>query len=324
MRTFQAWRISILWTMGGGCRLRPVWYPADMPVGWVPYRYGHWLWVDPWGWTWVADEAWRFCPFHFGRWALIGSIWGWVPGPVAVISVYAPALVAFVDAAAFSISVQAWFPLGPGEPFFPWYHHGLNYLREINITNVRNVTNITNIIDVTKISNIHYAYKTVATTAVPVNVFRSGQPVAHQLVRVAPQQLAKASVIPHPSVAPAPAAAFGGRGPIKPPPVRATRLAAAPFTRPPQVKPPASEPIAQRPTVAGQVSARSPATAGPLPGAAPHLVGQTRPPPSWPNPRRRQAMCRFSSASRTSRFIRDARSSRNSSITCAWDCPLVP
>lgn len=27
----------------------PVWYPLDVPVGWVPYRYGHWVWVDPWG-----------------------------------------------------------------------------------------------------------------------------------------------------------------------------------------------------------------------------------------------------------------------------------
>ena len=51
----------------------PVWFPAGVAVDWVPYRFGHWVWVEPWGWTWVEDEAWGFCPFHYGRWALIGS-----------------------------------------------------------------------------------------------------------------------------------------------------------------------------------------------------------------------------------------------------------
>ncbi len=26
----------------------PVWYPI-VPAGWVPYRFGHWVWIDPWG-----------------------------------------------------------------------------------------------------------------------------------------------------------------------------------------------------------------------------------------------------------------------------------
>jgi hypothetical protein len=29
-----------------------VWYPRVDP-GWAPYHYGHWAWIDPWGWTWV-------------------------------------------------------------------------------------------------------------------------------------------------------------------------------------------------------------------------------------------------------------------------------
>jgi len=62
----------------------PVWYPTAVPAGWVPYRYGHWVWIEPWGWTWVEDEAWGFCPFHYGRWLLVGAAWGWVPGPVVV------------------------------------------------------------------------------------------------------------------------------------------------------------------------------------------------------------------------------------------------
>ncbi|HWT79238.1 MAG TPA: DUF6600 domain-containing protein, partial [Candidatus Methylomirabilis sp.] len=130
----------------------PVWYPSGVAVGWVPYRFGHWAWVRPWGWTWVGAEPWGFCPYHFGRWALIGARWGWVPGPVAVAPWYAPALVAFVGGGGFSLSIgfgsgglAAWFPLGPSDPFIPWYHYQGNYLRQVNITNVRNVTNITNI-----------------------------------------------------------------------------------------------------------------------------------------------------------------------------------
>ena len=46
----------------------PVWYPTAVAAGWVPYRYGHWVWVSPWGWTWVEDEPWGYCPFHYGRW----------------------------------------------------------------------------------------------------------------------------------------------------------------------------------------------------------------------------------------------------------------
>ncbi len=228
----------------------PVWFPAGVAVDWVPYRFGHWVWVEPWGWTWVEDEAWGFCPFHYGRWALIGSVWGWVPGPIAVTPIYGPAFVAFVGGAGFSIGfgvgVQAWFPLGPRDPFFPWYHCGREHLLQVNITNVRNVTNITNTINVTNINNIHYAYKEVATTAVPANVFRSGQPVAHSVIRVPPEQLAKAQVVPHPSVAPAREAVFGGRGPVNPPPVRSARIVAPP-AHGEQPTPFASRPSAQRP-----------------------------------------------------------------------------
>ena len=115
----------------------PVWVPASVPPGWVPYRMGEWVWIEPWGWTWVEAEPWGFVPFHYGRWAHIGPVWAWVPGPVIVRPVYAPALVAFVGGPGFavgiSIGVQAWFPLGPREPFVPWYHYGPNYIREVNV-----------------------------------------------------------------------------------------------------------------------------------------------------------------------------------------------
>jgi hypothetical protein len=157
----------------------PVWFPPAAP-GWVPYRLGHWVWIDPWGWTWVEDEAWGFCQFHFGRWVLIGATWGWLPGPFVMAPVYAPAFVAFLGGPGFSFGVGVgmvgWFPLGPGEPFFPWYHYSGNYLNVVNVTNIRNITNITNITNVTNIANVNYRYKTIATTAVPQKVFSSGQP----------------------------------------------------------------------------------------------------------------------------------------------------
>jgi hypothetical protein len=41
-----------------------VWYPSAVPVGWAPYKFGHWAWVAPWGWTWVDDAPWGYAPFH--------------------------------------------------------------------------------------------------------------------------------------------------------------------------------------------------------------------------------------------------------------------
>lgn len=48
-----------------------VWYPSSVPVGWAPYRYGHWAWIDPWGWTWIDNQPWGFAPFHYGRWVYV-------------------------------------------------------------------------------------------------------------------------------------------------------------------------------------------------------------------------------------------------------------
>ena len=178
-----------------------VWYPSSVPVGWAPYRYGRWAWVEPWGWTWVEEEPWGFAPFHYGRWALIGTRWGWVPGPVVVgiRPIYAPALVAFVGGP--DANVQVWFPLGPRDPFFPWYHHSDGYLRQVNVTNVR-VVNIVNVINVRNVNNIHYAYQRVAPTAVSTAAFRGSRPVSREIVRVDVSQIARERVIPHPDIQP--------------------------------------------------------------------------------------------------------------------------
>ena len=82
--------------------------------------YGHWAWIDPWGWSWVDDEPWGFAPFHYGRWAQFGGRWGWVPCPMRETPVYAPALVAWIGGGTgFSLSASfgggpavGWFPLG--------------------------------------------------------------------------------------------------------------------------------------------------------------------------------------------------------------------
>ena len=61
----------------GGWRPVPeygsVWFPHVSVVGWAPYRFGHWVWISPWGWTWVDDAPWGFAPFHYGRWVNYGG-----------------------------------------------------------------------------------------------------------------------------------------------------------------------------------------------------------------------------------------------------------
>ena len=91
-----------------------VWTPTAVPVGWSPYQDGRWVWVSPWGWTWVDAAPWGFAPFHYGRWAYRGTRWCWVPGPRQVRPVYAPALVAWVGSPGASVG---WFPLGPREAY---------------------------------------------------------------------------------------------------------------------------------------------------------------------------------------------------------------
>src|SRR5262245_33276293 len=70
-----------------------VWSPISVVVNWAPYRYGHWAFVPPWGWTWVDQAPWGFAPFHYGRWAYRPWGWCWIPGTIVARPVYAPALV---------------------------------------------------------------------------------------------------------------------------------------------------------------------------------------------------------------------------------------
>ncbi|HEY0758881.1 MAG TPA: DUF6600 domain-containing protein [Acidisarcina sp.] len=194
----------------------PVWYPRQVAVDWAPYREGHWVWTGPWGWTWVDDEPWGYAPFHYGRWVRVEDRWGWLPGPVQVRPIWSPALVAFVGGGGFSIGVgvSAWFPLGPGEPYHPWYHCSPSYQQRVNVTNV-NITVIhnTTIInnyngylrnpqDSSHLDSVRYANREVAVTAMRQSDFASARPVHAAMVRVDPVELQRTQIMAHPMVRP--------------------------------------------------------------------------------------------------------------------------
>jgi len=125
-----------------------VWYPNDVPPDWAPYSYGYWNWVGPWGWTWVDYSPWGFAPYHYGRWAFIGGRWGWCPGAYYGYPVYGPAFVGWLGG-GFGFGVGfgvGWFPLGWGEPFFPWYGCSRSYINIVNVHNtyIRNVNVLNN------------------------------------------------------------------------------------------------------------------------------------------------------------------------------------
>jgi hypothetical protein len=181
----------------------PVWTPVNVAYDWAPYRYGHWLYVAPWGWTWVEDEPWGFAPFHYGRWAFAGGGWCWVPGPVAVAPVYSPALVAFVGGGGFHIGVGVgvgWFPLGPGEVFVPWYRTSPRYVQNVNITNTRvtniQVTNVYNNVTVNHVNNVTYINQRQGRGITVVNqqTFVNARPVHNNVIRVDAREIQRAPV----------------------------------------------------------------------------------------------------------------------------------
>jgi len=202
-----------------------VWIPRAVPAGWAPYQFGHWAWIDPWGWTWVDDAPWGFAPFHYGRWAYFDGTWGWVPGPVAVRPVYAPALVAWFGGSGFSIGVSfgggpaiGWFPLGPRDVYIPAYRATPTYVSRVNITNTTVINNVTvtnvynNYLQRGTVSVNNYSYRTVpgAVAVVPQTALVSARPVQDVVTRVAPSQVANVvAVRPAPPVAPEVASVLG-------------------------------------------------------------------------------------------------------------------
>jgi hypothetical protein len=257
----------------GGWRAVPgygeVWFPQTTIEGWAPYRYGHWAYVSPWGYTWIDDAPWGFAPFHYGRWINYGGVWGWVPCPppapgvVYVRPVYAPALVAWVGGPHFAVGVSAgggfgagvsvgWFPLGPREVYVPSYPVSRTYVTNVNVSNtVVNTTVVNNYYNTTVVNRnttvvnnnvtvIHQTYVNQnvagAVTATTPQAFTSAQPVARNVVRVDAREVAAAPVNAFtPAVAPAKQAVLGSgtAASVRPPAVVQTRAVVAKVAPPP-------------------------------------------------------------------------------------------
>jgi hypothetical protein len=201
-----------------------VWFPTVATVGWAPYHYGHWVYIAPWGYTWVDDAPWGFAPFHYGRWVFVAGAWGWVPCPprpavvvgVAYVRpVYAPALVAWVGGPHFAVGVGigggafaagvnvGWFPLGPREVYVPSYPVSRTYVNNVNITNttvnttvVNNYYNTTVVNHNVAVNNVRYVNQGVpgGVTATTPQAFTSAQPVARNVVAVNQREIAAAPV----------------------------------------------------------------------------------------------------------------------------------
>ncbi len=257
----------------GGWRPVPeygmVWFPRTTVVDWAPYRYGHWAYVSPWGYTWIDDAPWGFAPFHYGRWINYGGVWGWVPCPppaagvVYVRPVYAPALVAWVGGPHFGVGIAVgggmaagvhvgWFPLGPREVYVPSYPVSRTYVTNVNVSNTtvnttvinnyynttivnRNTTVVNN--NVTVIQQTYVNQRVAgAVTATTSQAFVSAQPISRNVVRIDTREVARASVSTFtPPVAPAKQAVLGtGRVNVaRPPAVIETRAVVARTAPPP-------------------------------------------------------------------------------------------
>jgi hypothetical protein len=216
-----------------------VWFPNNVAGDWAPYHQGHWINRSPWGWVWVEDESWGYAPFHYGRWVSYNGRWGWVPGPPAEHPVWSPALVVFAGGQP---GVSAWFPLGPGEPYRPWYPCSPRYVDRVNISNIT----VTNVVHVqTTYVNFNFGAVVFANRAHVVAVnnadFASGRPVAQVHVTVNVNLTEHVQVIAAPEPKPT-AQSFVGHAPARPVPVAAARpvlinekgkaVAAAPGAKP--------------------------------------------------------------------------------------------
>jgi hypothetical protein len=282
-----------------------VWMPTVLLAGWVPYRFGHWVWITPWGWTWVDDAPWGYAPFHYGRWVQWHNAWCWVPGPRRVRPVYAPALVAWVGGPAVGASVAfgsnvGWFPLGPREVYVPAYRVSSAYVRDVNITNTTLVNNtyITNVYQ-NRITPTHYVNdRAAAVTTVPQNIFTSGQRVGAHAVHLSAAALAGAAVVAAaPAIAPIRQSVLGpaeGRGVARAPAALVNRTVVA-RTPPPPAPAPFDQQLAAiqanggHPLARAEIAQLQPATSaahvrviaatGPVipAGTLPHRAGTARP-----------------------------------------------
>jgi hypothetical protein len=147
--------------------------------------------------------------------------WGWWPGPVYgggfYRPVWAPAYVSFFGfGGGFGVNVGfgwgsiGWLPIGPCDPFFPWWG---GYRSNFNVVNITNITNITNIHGglpplrngSTRFSNMWMATHNEnfrrAISTVPANQFGRGhvvpRPVTHEQFTNARMATGNLPVVPN-------------------------------------------------------------------------------------------------------------------------------
>ena len=90
-----------------------VWAPRVSERNWRPYYDGQWVWADPYGWTWVSNEAWGWAPYHYGTWVELSYGWSWCPGPAS--QYWSPGVVSFSSYG----DRFGWAPLCPWEVRYP-------------------------------------------------------------------------------------------------------------------------------------------------------------------------------------------------------------
>lgn len=198
-----------------------VWRPTYVVSNWAPYRYGRWVYVSPWGWSWIDDARWGYAPFHYGRWAHIRNRWCWVPGPRHIRPVYAPALVGWVGGPTVGVSVSfgnvGWYPLGPRDVFYPGYRHTPRYIRYVNISNTVVINH--NHFYGRRLPPPHFDYHRYpgAVTAVPRDYFVGGRRIGDHWVRPDENQMRNwHGVREPPAIAPYRESVLGGT-PRRPP-----------------------------------------------------------------------------------------------------------
>jgi len=149
-----------------------------------------------------------------------------------------------------------WFPLAPGEVFVPSYHVSRNYVTNVNVTNTTvNITKVTNVYNTvivnktTTINNITYVNQhNNGVTVVSHDAFVNARPVAQNVMKVDPKEIAAAPVSHVVAAEPVHTSVIGAGRPVtvKPPATVISRPVVAVRTPPPLPKP-----IEQRQAQAG-------------------------------------------------------------------------
>jgi len=173
-----------------------VWAPR-VAVGWAPYRYGRWSWIDWYGWNWISYDPWGWAPYHYGRWFNYGSRWCWWPGAMHSRHYWSPAQVAFFGwggHGGIGIGVGfgnvGWVPLAPFETYHPWYgqRYYSGYRNRTYVDNSVHVVNNINITNIYRNSRVNNG-----VTAVNAGDFTRGR--TGNLVKVSDNELRGAGLV---------------------------------------------------------------------------------------------------------------------------------